>query len=132
MQRVSVLSLLAIGLTFGSARLIAQPMAGATALSGDDAYGAIRALDAMTGKRKWEYRLLAPAWDSMLATAGGLVFSGDDEGDFFALDANTGSLLWRFTIGGFDPRGSSVTYSVDGKQYIVVPSIGIYVAFALP
>jgi alcohol dehydrogenase (cytochrome c) len=105
---------------------------GTSILSGDDAYGAIRALDVMTGKMKWEYRLVAPAWISPLATAGGLVFSGDDEGDFFALDADTGKLLWRFAMGGFDPRCSSITYAVDGKQYVVMSSINIYVVFGLP
>ena len=49
---------------------------GERALSGDDAYGAIRALDATTGKMKWEFRLHSPSWVGTLATAGGLVFSG--------------------------------------------------------
>ena len=42
--------------------------------SGDDAYGAIRALDSTTGKQKWQYRLLAPAWVSTLATAAAQYF----------------------------------------------------------
>lgn len=102
------------------------------ALSGDDAYGAIRALDVMTGKMKWEYRLLTPAWVSTLSTAGGVVFSGSDEGDFFALDAETGKLLWEFTMGGSDPRDSCITYEVDRKQYVVTASVDIYIAFGLP
>ena len=46
-----------------------------TRFPADDSYGAIRALEATTGKRKWEYKLLAPAEVSTLATAGGLVFA---------------------------------------------------------
>ena len=86
----------------------------------------------MTGKMKWEYRLLAPAWTSATSTAGGLVFSGDDEGGVFALDADTGKLLWEFPMGGFDPRGSPVTYEIDGKQYVVMSSINIHTVFGLP
>jgi alcohol dehydrogenase (cytochrome c) len=105
---------------------------GANFQSGDDAYGAIRALEATTGKMKWQYRMLAAGWVSTLATAGGLVFSGDDEGDFFALDADTGKLLWSFPMSGIDPRDSPMTYSVGDRQYVVVSSINIYAAFGLP
>jgi alcohol dehydrogenase (cytochrome c) len=76
--------------------------------------------------------MLAPGWVSTLATAGGLVFSGDDEGDFFALDADTGKLLWSFPMSGVDPRDSPVTYSIGGKEYVVISSINIYAAFGLP
>jgi alcohol dehydrogenase (cytochrome c) len=105
---------------------------GRITLTGDDAYGAIRALDVMTGKLKWEYRLLAPAEASTLATAGGLVFAGSDEGDFFALDAASGKLLWEFTIGGSNSESNLITYEVDGKQYLIGASGNCFVAFALP
>jgi len=105
---------------------------GQSALSGDDAYGAIRALDSLTGKLKWEYRLVAPAWVSTFATAGGLVFSGSDEGNFFALDANTGKLLWQFRIDGANVRTNPITYAVDGKQYVIGIAGNDFVAFALP
>jgi alcohol dehydrogenase (cytochrome c) len=105
---------------------------GQSALSGDDAWGAIRALEATTGKLKWEYKLVAPAWVSTLSTAGGLVFSGSDEGNFFALDAATGKLLWQFPMGGGDHRNNHVTYEVSGKQYIVAASGNAFVAFTLP
>jgi alcohol dehydrogenase (cytochrome c) len=105
---------------------------GSNILSGDDAYGAIRAWDSITGKLKWEHRMIAPAWISPLATAGGVVFTGDDEGDFLVLDADTGKLLWQFDMGGFDPRNGLATYAIDGKQYVIVPCVNIYVAFGLP
>ena len=105
---------------------------GRITLGGDDAYGAIRALDAVTGKRKWEYKILAPTEVSTLATAGGLVFSGSDEGNFFALDASTGKRLWDFTVGGSDSGSNFVTYEVAGKQYLIAASGNAFVAFTLP
>ncbi len=101
-------------------------------LPADQVYGAIRALEATTGKMKWEYRMLAPAEASTLATAGGLVFAGSNEGNFFALDAETGKLLWEFTAGGSDSESNLITYSVDGKQYVIGASGNCFVAFALP
>jgi alcohol dehydrogenase (cytochrome c) len=100
-------------------------------LSGDDAYGAIRALQATTGKMKWEFRLHAPQWVGTLATAGGLVFSGSDEGNFFALDADTGKPLWDFDM-GYSIRSNPVTYEVNGKQYVFETAGGAYIAFSLP
>lgn len=101
-------------------------------LSGDQSYGAIRALDAVTGKIAWEYRFLAPAEVSTLATAGGLVFSGTNEGNFFALDAVTGKLLWQFTVGGMETEANPITYEIDGKQYLLVASGNAFVALDLP
>jgi len=104
---------------------------GERALSGDDAYGAIRALDATTGKMKWEFRLHSPSWVGTLATAGGLVFSGSDEGDFFALDAETGKPLWEIYLGS-SLRSNPATYAVDGKQYVFVTAGTTYFVFGLP
>jgi alcohol dehydrogenase (cytochrome c) len=101
-------------------------------LSGDTEYGAVRALDAVTGQMKWQYKILAPAEVSTLATAGGLVFSGSNEGDFFALDAQTGKLLWEFSLGGSDCEGNPVTYETGGKQYVLFASGNAFVAFSLP
>ncbi|HTR48980.1 MAG TPA: PQQ-dependent dehydrogenase, methanol/ethanol family [Verrucomicrobiae bacterium] len=105
---------------------------GRITLGGDDAYGAVRALDAVTGNRKWEFKLLAPTEVSTLATAGGLVFSSSDEGNFFALDANTGKLLWNFTVGGTETGANFVTYELAGKQYLFAASGNSFVAFTLP
>jgi alcohol dehydrogenase (cytochrome c) len=54
---------------------------------------------------------------SMLSTAGDLVFTGDPEGNFFALDAKSGEKLWNFQTGA-GHRGAAITYSVNGKQYV--------------
>jgi alcohol dehydrogenase (cytochrome c) len=56
---------------------------------------------------------------SMLATAGGLVFTGDPEGNFFALDAASGTKLWNYQTGA-GHRGASISYSANGRQYIAV------------
>jgi hypothetical protein len=62
---------------------------GENELPPDDSWGAIRALQAETGEMKWEFKLLSPPWAGVLSTAGGLVFSGSDEGNFYALDAQS-------------------------------------------
>jgi alcohol dehydrogenase (cytochrome c) len=104
---------------------------GIRALAGEQSYGAIRALVATTGERKWEFKLLAPAWVPVLSTAGGLVFSGTDEGNFFALDAVSGKPLWEIFM-GHAARSNPISYEVDGKQYIFETAGNAYMAFTLP
>ncbi len=94
--------------------------------------GHLDAYDPVSGKRQWSYRSKYPLLASVLATAGDLIFSGDPEGQFFALDALTGEKLWSFATGS-GHRGSPVTFSVDGRQYVAVPSgWGSAVAGAMP
>ncbi len=83
--------------------------------------GHLAAYNPMTGKAVWQYDYKYPLLASVLATAGDLIFTGDAEGDFFALDAGTGKKLWRFNTGS-GHRGSSITYAVNGRQYIATPS----------
>jgi len=92
---------------------------GERALSGDDAWGAVRALDAATGKQKWEFRLHGPPWIGVMGTAGGLVFGGSDEGNFFALDALSGKPLWEFQTGGF-LVSNPISFLLDGKQHVAI------------
>jgi alcohol dehydrogenase (cytochrome c) len=100
-------------------------------VNGDDASSAIRALDAMRGKVKWEFPLLSPGFSSLLSTAGGLVFGGTEEGNFIALDAETGKPLWDLQLGG-TVRGIPIAYAVDGKQYVAIAAGNALFAFALP
>jgi len=83
-------------------------------------YSHLDALDPLTGNRRWrypyKYELMAP----ILATAGNLVFTGNVEGQYFALDAKTGEKLWSYQTGAMH-RGGSVTYSVAGRQIILTP-----------
>lgn len=85
----------------------------------DDAWGAIRALEATTGKMLWEFRLQSPPWAGVLATAGGLVFSGTNEGNFFALDAHTGKPLWDFQAGGA-VASNPISFNIDGRQHVAI------------
>lgn len=84
---------------------------------GRTTYSHVDAFDPITGKRMWTmpYRLMLLS--SMLTTAGDLVFTGDPEGNFFALDARSGNKLWNFQTGA-GHRGAAISYSVNGKQYI--------------
>jgi alcohol dehydrogenase (cytochrome c) len=100
-------------------------------VNGDDASSAIRALDAMSGKVKWEFPLLSPGFSSLLSTAGGLVFGGTEEGNFIALDADSGKPLWDLQLGG-TVRGIPIAYAVDGKQYVAIAAGNALFAFALP
>jgi alcohol dehydrogenase (cytochrome c) len=103
---------------------------GENELPGEDASGAIRALDARTGEMRWEFKLHSPAGASVLSTAGGLVFSGADEGNFYALDARTGKPQWDFQTGG-SIRSNPVSFTVDGHQYVAVSADRVLYVFGL-
>jgi alcohol dehydrogenase (cytochrome c) len=68
---------------------------------------------------KWEFRLQEPPWAGVLATAGGVVFGGSNEGNFFALDAATGKPLWDFQTGG-PIAANPISFLVDGKQHVAI------------
>ncbi|MDX1978811.1 MAG: PQQ-dependent dehydrogenase, methanol/ethanol family [Bryobacteraceae bacterium] len=88
---------------------------------GDKSSGHLDAYDPVTGKNFWTYESKYPLLASLLATAGDLIFTGDPEGHFFALDARSGKKLWSHQTGSGN-RGSPVTYSVKGRQYVATPS----------
>ena len=104
---------------------------GGTAVNGDDAYAAVRALEGTTGKLKWEFKLLQPGMDGLMATAGGLVFGGTEEGNFFALDAETGKPLWDMQLGGA-VHANPMGFGIDGKQYVAIAAGWTLYVFALP
>jgi alcohol dehydrogenase (cytochrome c) len=85
----------------------------------EDMAGSISAFDA-NGEEKWRWRNELPMCASVLATGGDLVFAGEPSGEFNALDARTGELLWHFQCGS-GHHSSPTTYMVDGRQYIAVP-----------
>jgi alcohol dehydrogenase (cytochrome c) len=85
----------------------------------EDMVGYVSAFDA-NGEEKWRWRNELPMCASVLATGGDLVFAGEPSGEFNALDARTGELLWQFQCGS-GHHSSPTTYSVDGRQYIAVP-----------
>jgi alcohol dehydrogenase (cytochrome c) len=89
----------------------------------EEQWGNITAVDYHTGKIRWQVKTPQPMIGGILATAGGLVFAGEGNGQFKAYDAETGAALWKFQAGaGVNAPPSS--YTVDGKQYIVVGAGG--------
>ena len=93
----------------------------------------LRAIDPQTGKIVWQYEQTGPgeAWGGLLATASGLVFFGDDDGSFGALDAKTGKPIWHFPLNA-RWHASPMTYAVDGRQFVAVAMNSSIVAFGLP
>ncbi|MEX2261933.1 MAG: PQQ-dependent dehydrogenase, methanol/ethanol family [Bryobacteraceae bacterium] len=81
----------------------------------------LRALNAVDGELRWEHPMPGPAtmWAGTVSTAGGLVFSGDDDGNLVALDAETGKDLWHFAT-GHSLYASPMTFSAGGKQYVTI------------
>ncbi len=96
----------------------------------DSSWGAVRALQAETGEMRWEFKLHSPPWAGVMATAGGLVFGGSAEGNFFALNARTGKPLWDFQTGG-SITANPISFSVDGHQYVAISADRVLYAFGL-
>jgi alcohol dehydrogenase (cytochrome c) len=87
----------------------------------EDHIGSLKAIDPATGEWKWEYKNEAPLWGGVMTTAGGLVFFGTPEGEFKALDDETGAELFSFQTGS-GIVGQPVTWEMDGEQYVAVVS----------
>jgi alcohol dehydrogenase (cytochrome c) len=104
---------------------------GEQALAGDDAWGYVKALDVRTGDLKWEHRVLTPLWNGVMATAGGLVFGATNEGNFFALDADTGASLWDFQAGA-PARSNPSAFELDGRQRVVMHAGNAVFVLSLP
>jgi alcohol dehydrogenase (cytochrome c) len=89
----------------------------------DHVGGEVQAWNVDTGQRVWRHRYeFSPNWGSMMATAGGLVFSGGtNDRKIHAFDAKTGKVLWEFVTNSGIVAPPS-TFTVDGKQYLAVHS----------
>jgi alcohol dehydrogenase (cytochrome c) len=116
---------------------------------GGAGYAALRAFDPLTGKQKWEYRY--PPSDfgltgvsqarsnqgiglsgGVTSTASGLIFTGDNEGNFLAFDSHTGKPLWHYQTGSPVWGSAAVTYIMDGKQHVLISSGLTLIDFAIP
>lgn len=97
-----------------------------------NSYGALRAIDPRTGERKWEFRYPAPTLAGVMSTASGLVFAGDNEGNFTAYNAQNGKPLWHYPTGSSIWGAASMTYMLDGRQLVLIAAGNTLVAFALP
>jgi len=96
----------------------------------EESWGAVRAIDVKTGKKVWDFELPSPPWAGVLSTAGGLVFGGSNEGNFYALDASTGKPLWQFQTGG-QIRSGPMSFAVGGRQHVAVAGGHALFVFAL-
>ena len=92
--------------------------------------GVVMALDPQTGEPKWKFYHFDVTEAGILTTASDLLFTGGREGYFQALDARTGKLLWRASLGGQIVM-APVTYQVGGRQYVSVVSGNTLVTFGL-
>ena len=86
-------------------------------------FGNVTAVDYNTGKIAWQVKTPLPMMGGALTTAGGLMFTGEGNGWFRAYDAASGKVLWSF-FAGAGVNAPPASYSVDGKQYIVVGAGG--------
>lgn len=119
----------------------AQYWGGAVAAGPTGNYGLVSAIDLATGRIAWQVKLDKPVISGLVATAGGVVFTGTSDKKVIALDARTGRQLWSFTADG-GVNAPPISYSVHGVQYIAVAATGLQtlntprndemIAFALP
>jgi len=87
-----------------------------------DVLGHLVAINPLTGEKKWEVPLTDfPNSAGMLATGGGLVFTGTLTGEFLALDQDTGTTLWQFKTGS-SINSTAITYTYKGRQYVTIAS----------
>jgi alcohol dehydrogenase (cytochrome c) len=87
-----------------------------------DVIGHFVAINPLTGDKKWDVPLTdLPSSAGMLATAGGVVFTGKLTGEFLALDAATGKTLWQFQTGS-SINATAITYTQGGRQYVSIAS----------
>lgn len=92
----------------------------------------LEAIDTQTGEIRWKHEL-GEGEDSagILTTAGKLLFTADNSGNLLALDPATGKTLWHTPVGG-EMEASPMTYTVDGRQYVLTAVQGVIFAWALP
>ena len=89
------------------------------AIPGEEQYGLFSAVDLKTGKVAWQNKVPQPMMGGSLATAGGLTFTGEGNGNFNAYDSKTGKMLWQFNAGaGCNSAPMSFTHA--GEQFVAV------------
>lgn len=87
----------------------------------EKACGWLTAIDASTGKVAWQYQSQRPMLAAVTTTSAELLFTGELSGNFLALNARTGKVLYRFNTGGA-MNGGVVSYAINGKQYVAAVS----------
>jgi alcohol dehydrogenase (cytochrome c) len=92
--------------------------------------GVVMAIDPVTVTKKWAFEMHDVTTSGILTTASDLLFVGGREGYFQALDARTGALLWKASVGG-EVAAGPMSYQVDGKQYVAIAAGHSLFAYAL-
>ena len=105
---------------------------GSVLIDAEQGSGALRALDIHTGALVWEFSYPSPTFGGVLSTASGLVFAGDHEGNFMAFDAKDGRNLWHYQTGSRIWGAAAMTFMLDQRQLVLIPSGTTLTAFALP
>ncbi len=93
------------------------------AIPGEEQWGTFTAINIRTGKITWQAKTEQPMMGGALATAGGLVFTGEGNGLFKAYDARTGRVLWQFQCGA-GANAAPMSFSLDGEQMIAIAAGG--------
>lgn len=94
--------------------------------------GFVRALDPLTGEKRWDFPLHIGSYAAgVLSTAGGVLFAASQDGYLVALDARTGKHLWHYQT-GTQIQSSPISFRVDGKQMIAISTSSSVMTFALP
>lgn len=89
----------------------------------DPRWGLLSAIDLASGKITWQNKTEQPLVGGVLATAGGLLFMGEGNGNFNAYNSQTGEMLWQ-AKSEFGVNAPPISYTIDGVQYIAVASGG--------
>ena len=84
-------------------------------------FGRLSAYDVATMEERWTHEQRASFSTGVVTTASGLAFVGDVDRNFKAFDIETGDVLWQVRLGN-SASGFAITYSIDGRQYIAVPT----------
>lgn len=93
-------------------------------VEGGEKWGTLTAIDLKAkGKILWQQKTDDPLLGGVLATAGGLVFTGEGKGDLSAFDATSGAKLWSFNCGA-GVNAPPMSYAVDGQQFVAVAAGG--------
>ena len=93
-------------------------------------HGSVKAIDALTGELRWKFEMTDVIRSGILTTASDLLFTGARSGYFQALNARTGALLWKTSLGSQIVNGP-MSYEVDGTQYVAIISGHSLYTFAL-
>ena len=89
------------------------------------------AIDPATGDERWRFDMTDVTSSGILTTTTDVLFTGNREGYFHALDARNGDLLWRRTLGGMIANGP-ISYAVDGQQFVAAAAGNGLFVFGLP